>query len=458
MLGLDASVFAKRVVMPAPLYNALGEYVDLLLDAVCAVDREGRFEFLSTGAERIFGYSAAEMLGRSMLSFVHPADRAKTLEAARAINAGEIRLDFENRYIRKDGQVVHLLWSARWSADKQQRVAVARDISKLKQAEARQRALYAISEAAFAAEDLQALYRQLLHIVQQLMPISCFVIARLTPRGELQLPYKYLPGSAAQTELVAHDFCKTLLDVAVMPSGQPLNYSGWQGVVLSSHNDVLGALAVQIDHALAGASDAELLDFVGQHIAIAIERKELLARLHHYAMYDDLTQLPKRELFYDRCRHALSSIERNNATLAVCYLDLDGFKPVNDQYGHATGDALLQQIAGRLLASVRQTDTVARFGGDEFVVLLNQIESTAVVATIVDKIRLCLNQSFLINSHVISVTPSIGIALYPAEGASAEQLLALADRAMYQAKQQGGNCYVLASVAGPKCENSLTTT
>lgn len=133
MLGLAAPVFAKRVVMPAPLYNALGEYVDLLLDAVCAVDKNGRFEFLSTGAERIFGYSAAEMLGRSMLSFVHPADREKTLAAARAINVGEVRLDFENRYIRKDGQVVHLLWSARWSADKQQRVAVARDISKLKQ-------------------------------------------------------------------------------------------------------------------------------------------------------------------------------------------------------------------------------------------------------------------------------------------------------------------------------------
>lgn len=448
--------------MPASLYNSLGEYVDLLLDAVCAVDREGRFEFLSSGAERIFGYTAVEMLGRSMLSFVHPADRAKTLEAARAINAGEVRLDFENRYIRKDGQVVHLLWSARWSADKQQRVAVARDISKLKQAEARQRALYAISEAAFAAEDLQAFYRQLLHIMQQLMPISSFVIARLTPQGELQLPYKYLPDGAAATELTAHEFCKRLLglDTAVVTPNlaQRHDYTAWLGVVLSSHKHVLGVLALQIEYPSVGLDDADLLDFVGQHIAIAIERKELLARLHHYALYDDLTQLPKRELFYDRCRFALSSIERSTSTLAVCYLDLDGFKPVNDQYGHATGDVLLQQTARRLLASVRQTDTVARFGGDEFVVLLNQIESVAVVAAIVDKIRLCLNQSFVINSQVISVTPSIGIALYPAEGASAEQLLALADRAMYQAKQQGGNCYVLASVADPKCENSLTTT
>ena len=454
MLGLAAPVFAKRVVMPAPLYNALGEYVDLLLDAVCAVDKNGRFEFLSTGAERIFGYSAAEMLGRSMLSFVHPADREKTLAAARAINVGEVRLDFENRYIRKDGQVVHLLWSARWSADKQQRVAVARDISKLKQAEARQRALYAISEAAFAAEDLQALYQQLLHIVQQLMPISSFVIARLTPQGELQLPYRYLPDGKAATELVAHDFCNRLLGIEAAMTPATPSHAAWLGVVLSSHKNVLGALAVQVEYSSVGTGDAELLDFVGQHIAIAIERKELLASLHHYALYDDLTQLPKRALFYDRCRQAIATIARSNSTLAVCYLDLDGFKPVNDRHGHATGDALLQQIALRLQQSVRQTDTVARFGGDEFVVLLSQIDSVTVVASIVDDIRLCLNQPFEINSQAISVTPSIGIAIYPVDGSSTDQLLALADHAMYQAKQQGGNCYVLASVADPKSENS----
>ena len=101
--------------MPASLCHALGEYIDVLLDAVCAVDRDGHFQFLSSGAERIFGYPASEMLGRSMLDFIHPDDIPKTLAAAQAINTGQIKTDFENRYLRKDGQIVHLLWSARWS-------------------------------------------------------------------------------------------------------------------------------------------------------------------------------------------------------------------------------------------------------------------------------------------------------------------------------------------------------
>ncbi|GHG75284.1 diguanylate cyclase [Alishewanella longhuensis] len=435
--------------MPAPLCNALGDYVDLLLDAVCAVDREGRFEFLSSGAERIFGYPAAEMLGKSMLSFVHPADRAKTLEAASAINTGQIRLDFENRYIRKDGQIVHLLWSARWSADKQQRVAVARDISKLKQAETRQRALYAISEAAFAAENLPALYYHLQEIVQQLIPIDGFVIARLTAADTLTLAYQYIAGGFGLESVLAEDCYVRLLaaDSNGLPSVvQCINQqSAWLGVTLKSPEKLLGALIVKTPEPLAvvGNDDAELLEFVAQHIATAIERKELLARLHHYALYDDLTQLPKRELFYDRCRQGLANAQRNSTRLAICYLDLDGFKPVNDVFGHAIGDALLQQVALRLQQSLRKNDTVSRFGGDEFVVLFSDVTSAAAVLAKTETIRLELSRPFILGSHVISITPSIGIALYPEQGETAEQLLALADQAMYQAKQQGGNCCVL---------------
>lgn len=434
--------------MPTSLYHALGDYVDLLLDAVCAVDREGRFEFLSSGAERIFGYSAAEMLGKSMLSFVHPADRNKTLEAANAINAGQIKLDFENRYIRKDGQIVHLLWSARWSEDKQQRIAVARDISKLKQIETRQRALYAISEAAFAAENLAALYHQLQEIVQQLLPITGFVIARLTSTG-VALPYKLLPADDEPSMLLAARFCHDLstADSGSLPAVvQQINQQRtWLGVVLTSPDTLLGALVVQLEGSVSAdnVDDAELLEFVAQHIATAIERKELLARLQHYALYDDLTQLPKRELFYDRCRQALASAQRNSKNLAICYLDLDGFKPVNDAFGHAIGDTLLQQVATRLQQSLRENDTVSRFGGDEFVLLFNQVSSVSAALDKVNDIRLALSKPFIINAHSVTITPSIGMALYPTHGDSAEKLLALADKAMYQAKQQGGNGCIL---------------
>ena len=156
--------------MTEPCYTVLSNYIDLLLDAICVVDKQGCFEFVSPGAERIFGYTPQEMIGHSMLEFIHPDDQPITLAAAAQINQGAVKLDFENRYIRKNGTVVHLLWSARWSDDKQQRVAVARDITSLKQVQRRQAALYAISEAAFAAEDINQLYQQIHQIIAGLMP------------------------------------------------------------------------------------------------------------------------------------------------------------------------------------------------------------------------------------------------------------------------------------------------
>lgn len=431
--------------MPASLCHALGEYIDVLLDAVCAVDRDGHFQFLSSGAERIFGYPASEMLGRSMLDFIHPDDVPKTLAAAQAINTGQIKTDFENRYLRKDGQIVHLLWSARWSADKQQRVAVARDITRLKLAESRQHALYAISEAAFAAENLQDLYRQLLQIVQQLMPIQACFIARRTVADSINLAYQYLPVGDTQSAAEATELCHQLLQDRG-PASLPLiskraDHNLWLGVRLISHTNVLGAMVILVSAqtAVSHHADADLLDFVAQHMAVAIERKELLARLQHSALYDELTGLPKRELFYDRCRQAMAQAQRHQCQLAICYLDLDGFKPVNDQFGHSVGDDLLQQVAQRLIQNVRQADTVARFGGDEFVILLSEVDSAEQAAVAAEKIRQSFSTSFQLPSHSLTITASIGVVCAAAATLNTEPLLAMADQAMYRAKQLGGN-------------------
>lgn len=429
--------------MPLTTYHALEHYIDLLLDAICAVDRNGNFEFLSRGAERIFGYPAAEMLGRSMLDFIHPDDLDRTLKVAQAINEGLINLDFENRYIRKDGSVVYLLWSARWSADKQQRVAVARDITKLKLIEARQQALIAISEAAFSAENLSELYQQLELIIGQFMPIDGFIIARPDSTNTVNFAYQHLPQNT-DVPLI-QSLCSQL--IAASHSIETVVDNNWLAVPLRSHDSLMGVLAVHLcaTTSKAEAEDAALLTFVGKHIAVTIERKELLARLQQQAMYDDLTLLPKRALFYERCHQALVDMQRNAVNFAICYIDLDGFKPVNDQYGHAIGDLLLQQIATQLRQSVRKTDTVARLGGDEFAVLLTQISDTKMAATIAEKMREKLSLSFSLQQHTVNVTPSIGITFCENATNSVEQLISLADKGMYQAKQAGGNCCILFS-------------
>src|SRR3569623_3645872 len=135
-------------------------FMDLLLDAVCAVDAEGRFVFASAACERVFGYMPEEMIGRVMMAMVHPEDQARTQKMAARVMAGQPVTHFETRYLRKAGQPVHIMWSARWSETDQLRIAVARDITARKHVESMQAALCAISEAARTTEELSALFRE----------------------------------------------------------------------------------------------------------------------------------------------------------------------------------------------------------------------------------------------------------------------------------------------------------
>lgn len=284
--------------MSSPSLASLSDYIDQLLEAICVVDANGRFLYLSSGCERIFGYQSAEMIGRPMIELVHPEDREGTLLAVSEIMAGDQKIDFENRYIRKDGQIAYIQWSARWSEDQKVRVAVARDITK---------------------------------------------------------------------------------------------------------------------------------------------HKQLLAQLQHIAFYDPLTQLPNRALFEDRLQQSLARARREQGMLALCFIDLDKLKEVNDGHGHATGDFYLQTVAKRLLHSVRDTDTVARLGGDEFVVIMDAITDQAAVVLSLHNLLASLQQPFLFTQEALQLSASIGLAFFPQHAQDPASLLAAADRAMYRAKQAGGN-------------------
>lgn len=279
--------------------------MDLLLDAICVVNKEHQFSYVSPGAERVFGYKPEEMLGRSMFEFMHPDDHQATRELAQRVNDGEEVTHFENRYIRKNGHVVHLLWSARWSDRDQVRVGVARDVSEQKRLEQ--------------------------------------------------------------------------------------------------------------------------------------EREALIARLELMALTDPLTKLPNRALFYDRVATAQARASRDRTQLGFLYLDLDKFKHINDDHGHATGDQLLQTVAQRIASTLRATDTVARLGGDEFVVLVDAVNGEADVLSVADKILTSLREPLQLPHGHELITASIGLALWPAHGDTTDALLSHADQAMYRAKKAGGN-------------------
>ena len=211
----------------------------------------------------------------------------------------------------------------------------------------------------------------------------------------------------------------------------------WQGEVWDRRkNDEVYPKWLTVD-ALRNV-DGEVTHYLG--ISSDITRvKQTEAELERRAHYDELTGLPNRILFRDRLQQATAQAQRQNNMAALLFLDLDGFKAVNTSLGHRAGDALLTKVAERLTASVRVSDTVARFGGDEFAVVLPALSDSSAAALVARKIRDAFQSPFVIDGEEASVTTSIGIALFPQDGAGVDELLKNADTAMYHAKELGRN-------------------
>jgi diguanylate cyclase (GGDEF)-like protein/PAS domain S-box-containing protein len=166
-------------------------------------------------------------------------------------------------------------------------------------------------------------------------------------------------------------------------------------------------------------------------------RKKAEQQIHHMAHHDALTGLPNRVLFADRLRQAMLAAQREGGKVGVIYFDLDKFKPVNDTHGHAVGDALLQAVASRVRGALRESDTLARIGGDEFVVLLPRCSGESDALTVANNILVLLNQPFEADGKVLAISGSLGLAVHPDCGGDDHQLLRCADQAMYEAKAQG---------------------
>jgi diguanylate cyclase (GGDEF)-like protein len=167
------------------------------------------------------------------------------------------------------------------------------------------------------------------------------------------------------------------------------------------------------------------------------------------ALHDVLTGLPNRRLLMDRLALAIAHAHRNKQSMAVLFLDLDGFKQINDTLGHDVGDAVLQTVADRLVATVRQVDTVARFGGDEFIIGLWNLSRDQDLARLMSKLMQVVSQPCDVQGHSLSITASIGVALYPQHGEDGESLIKSADVALYEAKRLGKNKYRIAVRADP---------
>lgn len=425
-------------------HSSLSKVMDLLLDAVCVVDARGCFVFVSAGCEPIFGYTQQEMLGRNMIDLVFPEDRARTLAAAEMVMQGQEQRHFENRYVRKDGRVVDIMWSARWFGDEGLRLAVARDVTELKRAERMRSALYEISEAAHVAEGLASVLRHVHRIIADLLPADNFQVVLYDEADHsLSCPYCVEEGRERAPVSLAPES----LAGQVIASGKPVrtNWHGggvadeadWLGVpLITTRGRVMGALVVQSHngHVQYTGQDSELLQFVSTQVASAIERRMNEDRLQHMAHHDALTGLPNRALFDDRLHTAIKRARRGNERLALLYMDLDDFKRINDTLGHRVGDLVLCEMARRLRCCVRDSDTLGRCGGDEFTALLVNVDPDH-TDQVDRKIRAALSLPFEVEGHTFRLSMSIGKAVYPEHGESPEQLFRYADAGMYATKR-----------------------
>jgi diguanylate cyclase (GGDEF)-like protein/hemerythrin-like metal-binding protein/PAS domain S-box-containing protein len=212
----------------------------------------------------------------------------------------------------------------------------------------------------------------------------------------------------------------------------------------------------QFDAELTGSS-FDLPGGPGAVISVndVTEQRRAQTQLSYLAFRDPLTELPNRALFFDRLRQALVDARRHGGHFAVLVSDLDGFKLINDRFGHETGDALLQVAAKRLRAATREGDTVARIGGDEFSALLARAANQEDAAIVASRMVRALDAPIVVAGHPCQVGISVGIALYPANGKDMDSLVAHADGAMYAAKRSGGKCFKFAGARDPDISGPL---
>ena len=474
MWGEHGGSFERALNDDADTYRGLLERVPAIVYIADTGD-SGTWHYVSPQIEAVLGYTPEEWRANPRLwgERLHPADRERVLTSEWGMAVGKLTSAAEEyRMLHRDGHVVWIRDDAllhRDGAGRPRWHGVLSDITAQKRAEAeierraaQQAAVARLGERALERVDTSELIQQACAAATELLDAEFASVAELSPDGEMfrtRADVGRPPGSLGRAALSAGP--KTDAGYTIV-SGAPVVVTDWETEERFTESRVLEAgarsgISVTIEgvaqpfgvfavHSRSprqySAGDIDFVQSIANVLADALARQATEDETRHRALHDALTGLPNRTLFLDRLEHALARLRRGKSLAAVMFLDLDRFKRVNDSLGHHAGDEILTAVAPRLKQALRATDTVARFGGDEFGILLEDIASEVAATQAAERIAAVFARPFVLGSAEHFVTASVGIALAHG-GERADELVRDADTAMYRAKEGGRARYEL---------------
>ncbi|HKB64064.1 MAG TPA: diguanylate cyclase, partial [Burkholderiales bacterium] len=445
-------------------------------DLVALVDTEGRRIYNSPSWRSVFTDDRIQP-GTNSFKEIHPEDRERVKAIFRETVETGVGRRTEFRFLLPDGSLRHIESEGRVIRDAAGKVTkvvlVSRDISERKRAEQRERMEHAVTRVLAESETLAEAIPKIVQTICETLNWDCGARWSMDERKKAitcvetwTIPVKAFADFIAEVRQLTFQPTHRGLVRQVWMSGTPhwipdvSRDEGFQRAPLAARAGLHGAFAFPV---LAGNVTLAVLEFfsreirnpdpsllqmvrvIGSQIGQFMARKQAEENLLYVATHDTLTGLPNRYMFNQRFAHALNNAQRYRKTMALLFLDLDRFKFINDTLGHPFGDRLLQEAAGRLRMCLRESDTIARFGGDEFVALIEDFSEPGDVVSVAQKILHALRWPFMLQGETCHLTASIGVSLYPNDGTDLASLLKNADIATYRAKEQGKNNYLFYS-------------
>ncbi len=447
--------------------------VDTAHDAFVSMDADGLITAWNPAAERTFGWRRSEVVGRPIETVIPPRLRkAYRRGLERFLAPGEGKLpegQLELVALHRGGHEfpVELTITALPTAESWVFHSFLRDITArrrvqrdLEQRAAQQASVAALGRKALEGIHLSQLMKETARGLAETLGVEYTAILELLPNGTELVPREGIgvrkdtrisagAGSAAgytirsAAPVVVEDW-RSESRFAGGPLAEQDGLASGMSTVIRGRERPFGVLLAQTRTARSFSSDdVNFLEATANVLADAIERKRVEEEIRHQALHDPLTGLPNRMLFLDRLRHANARSRRSRASVGVLFIDIDRFKAINDSLSHEAGDELLRALGPRLNEALRVEDTLARFGGDEFVVLCEEINDERDAVAVAERVVTAFARPFIIHGVEYPVTASVGVALATAGSRDPEELIRDADAAMYQAKQLGGGRYEL---------------